>query len=333
MWIIASSVSAQANCHTKLRTIAMNVREDAETTNVKPAVSPGTAPGIDTPDVWVSDEIGFAFTHGKFQIKVVSDGYISVPGEVFTPDVTPDTRREVLRHLNTYGANVHASTNIPLLRSKRDVIMFDIGGGSSYQPSDGVLQENLAAAGIDEKSITKIVFTHAHPDHIAATLSDAGALRYPNATYFVGAAEWDFWMDPDFFRKAPAALHGFGRDAQRDLGAIKDRMVLLRPGDDVVTGISAISTPGHTPGHLSFEVAGGDGLIIMADVATSEVVAFQHPEWKFGYDVDPELAIASRKRLLDRVTGDRCKLLGFHWRYPGVGYSEPLGAAYRFIPA
>lgn len=274
-----------------------------------------------------------SFTQGDFQVKVVSDGYISVPNEIFTSDGTPSQRSNVLSQMNTAGGDVHAPTNIPVLRSRRDVILFDIGAGSRYQSSDGLFQRNLAVAGIEEKSVTKIVFTHAHPDHIAATLTEGGRLRFPGATYFVGAEEWNFWMDPDFFRKTPAAIHSFGRDAQRDLGAIRDRMVMIRPGHDVVTGIRAVATPGHTPGHLSFHVSGGDGLIITADAATSEVVSFEHPEWKFGYDVDPELAIQSRRRLLDWATRDRCRLLGFHWRHPGVGYSEAFKKAYRFISA
>jgi glyoxylase-like metal-dependent hydrolase (beta-lactamase superfamily II) len=139
-------------------------------------------------------------------------------------------------------------------------------------------------------------------------------------------------MDRDFFRTRPQALHGFARGAQRDLGAISDRVVMLKPGDDVVTGIRALDTAGHTPGHLSFEVSGGEGLIITADAATSEIVAFEHPEWAFGYDTLPDLAIMNRKRLIDRAAADKTKLLGFHWTYPGVGHVQTSGSAYRFNP-
>ena len=179
--------------------------------------------------------------------------------------------------------------------------------------------------------VTKVIFTHAHPDHVGATFGDEGSLRFPNATYFVGAAEWDFWMNPDFFRTAPAALHDFGRGARRDLGAIQDRVVMLKPGDDVVTGIRALDTAGHTPGHLSFELSGGEGLIITADAATSEVVAVENPGWPFGYDILPDVAIRNRKHLIGRAAADKIKLLGFHWTYPGVGFVEPKGSAFRFV--
>ena len=270
--------------------------------------------------------------NGDFDITVISDGHLTIPDGIFTADATPQQRENVLARLDTDVGFVNAPTNIPLIRHKNDLIAFDIGGGHRYQSTDGKFLRNLRAAGFDETAVTKVVFTHAHPDHIGATLAEDGNLQFPNATYFVGAKEWDFWMDPDFFRKMPEAFHEFGRGTQRDLSAIRDRVVMIRPGDDVVTGIRAIDTPGHTPGHLSFEIDGGDGLIIAADVATSEVVGIENPDWKFGYDTDPDIAIRTRKRLIDRAAADKVKLLGFHWTYPGIGFVEASGRAHRFIP-
>ncbi len=227
---------------------------------------------------------------------------------------------------------VRAFANIPLVNTGTERIIFDIGGGSRYQPTEGRLLENLAASGVAPSAITKVVFTHAHPDHIWATLRDDGGLTFPNATYYVAQDEWNFWMDPDFFVAMPAALHDFAVGTRRDLRAVEPRLKFLRPGDDVVAGVRAIDTPGHTPGHLSFELSGGDGLIIAADAATSSIVSFEHPEWVFGFDALPDLAIRTRQRLLDRAATDRPKLLGYHWCYPGLGHAERHGTAFRFIP-
>lgn len=294
--------------------------------------APELAIGSAEPHAAGSKDAIFAFRHGDFDVSVVSDGYLTIPGEIFTPDVAPEQRMRVLNRLDLYEGTVHTPTNIPLFRSNDDLILFDIGGGNRYQPTDGRFFNNLNSAGVDRAAVTKVVFTHAHPDHIGATIAEDGQLQFQNATYYVGAAEWDFWMDPDFSRQAPEAVQGFGPGAQRDLAAIKERVVMLKPGDDVVTGIRAIDTAGHTPGHLSFEIAGGDGLIITADATTSEIVAFEHPDWRFGYDTIPDVAIRNRKRLLDRAAADRCKLLGFHWAYPGVGFAEASCRAYRFVP-
>ena len=109
---------------------------------------------------------------------------------------------------------------------------------------------------------------------------------------------------------------------------------MLRAGDDVSPGIRVIDTPGHTPGHLSFEIAGGGGLIIVADTVTAPWVYFPHPEWKFGFDFDHDQAIASRWRLLDRAASEGTVMIGYHWPYPGVGYAERSSSgAYRYVPA
>ncbi|WP_214473412.1 MBL fold metallo-hydrolase [Mesorhizobium sp. dw_380] len=274
----------------------------------------------------------YSFSHGEFEITVLSDGFISVPGEILVPDVSTEKRAAILSRIDAPGGVVRAKTNIPLLRKGNDLILVDIGAGHKYQPSDGGLADDLRNAGVDPSAITKVIFTHAHPDHIWATLTESG-LRYPNATYHVGASEWDFWMDPDYLTNMPDALHDFAKGAQRDLNAIKDRVVMLKPGEDVVTGLTVLDTAGHTPGHLSFEVAGSDGLLITADVANNQIVSFEHPEWKFGYDTHPDIAIQNRLKLLDRAAADKVKLVGYHWEYPGVGFAACDRNAFRFVSA
>jgi glyoxylase-like metal-dependent hydrolase (beta-lactamase superfamily II) len=276
----------------------------------------------------------YSFVQGRFEVTVVSDGYITVPIEIVSPEGSPEERNDILTRTGNLKAGlVESKTNIPVIRSGDDLIIVDIGSGDKYQPSDGRLSANLKASGIDAAGITKVVFTHAHPDHIWGTLTKSGKLRFPNAIYYVGAAEWNFWMDPDYRNNIPAVLHEFAESAQRDLGAVKDRVVMLKPGDDIVTGLRALDTAGHTPGHLSLEMAGGEGLIITADAATNEIASFQHPKAVFGYDTIPDLAIRNRARLIERAATDQIKLLGYHWTYPGVGFAERKGNGYRYVPA
>lgn len=275
----------------------------------------------------------FKFMQGEFEVTILSDGFITVPIDIVSPEGTDGERAEILRRTGDPAAGlVESKTNHPLIRRGEHLIIVDVGSGDKYQPSDGRLSGHLAAAGIDARSITKVVFTHAHPDHVWGTLAEDGRLRFPSATYYIGAAEWNFWMDPDYINNMPSALHEFARGAQRDLTAIKDRVVMLRAGDDVVTGLRVLDTAGHTPGHISLEMAGGDGLIISADAATNEIASFRHPRAPFGYDTIPELAIRNRASLMDRAATDRMKLLGYHWTYPGVGFAEREGGGYRYAP-
>ncbi len=281
----------------------------------------------------VSTPDDYSFVQGEFQITVVSDGYITVPIDIVAPEGSPEERQDILMKTGDPSAGlVESKTNIPIIRKGDDLIIVDIGSGDKYQRSDGRLTANLQAAGIDAEDITRVVFTHAHPDHVWGTLTAHGSLRFPNATYYVGAAEWNFWMDPDYRNNMPSALHEFAEGAQRDLGAIKDRVVMLVPGGDIVTGLRALDTAGHTPGHLSLEIAGGEGLIVTADAATNEIASFQHPKSPFGYDTIPDLAIRNRARLIERAASDRVKLLGYHWTYPGVGFAERKDGGYRYVP-
>jgi glyoxylase-like metal-dependent hydrolase (beta-lactamase superfamily II) len=108
---------------------------------------------------------------------------------------------------------------------------------------------------------------------------------------------------------------------------------MIKGGDEIIAGVRALDTPGHTPGHLSFEVAGSEGLLITADATINQIVSFEHPEWKFAFDADHDVAAKSRKALLDRAATDKLKLIGYHWLYPGVGYAERKNTAYRYVAA
>jgi glyoxylase-like metal-dependent hydrolase (beta-lactamase superfamily II) len=280
----------------------------------------------------------YTFRHGAFEIAVVSDGHFVLPPANLGADVGflyPDTpRAELETFLKSVGMSVdrvQLPNNVALIRAASDLILVDTGAGGGWQPTAGKLAENLQAAGIDRTKVTKIVFTHAHPDHLWGVADDGGALRFPNASYFVAEKEWNFWMAEDVVNKLPERFQRFALGAKRDLSRIKDKLKTVKPGDDIVTGVRILDTSGHTPGHISLELAGGEGLIIAADVAVNAVVSFAHPEWRLAMDSIPELAIASRRRLLDRSATDKTRLLGSHWPYPGLGTAERKDGAYRFV--
>jgi len=272
------------------------------------------------------------FRQGVFDITIVSDGFLTLPVSIIAPEATPQEQADIVRRLGGSADTAPVRANIPLIRSGQDLILVDNGSGDQFQDSAGKLAANMKAAGIDPASVTKVVCTHAHPDHVGGTLGSDGRLLFSNATYYVSAAEWQFWMDPNYRTTMPDALHEFAQGAQRSLSAFKDRVTLVKPGDDIVTGMRVLDTAGHTPGHISLELAGGEGLIITGDAATNALVSFEHPGWKFGFDMVHDMAIAHRKALLDRAATDRIKLLGFHWTDPGLGYAERKDGAYRFVP-
>ena len=273
------------------------------------------------------------FRHGAFDITVVSDGFLTLPADVLLPDAGPEEKEELLRRLGGNSRGTPVQANIPLIRHGGDLILIDNGSGSHFQASAGRLAENLKTLGVQPTDITKVVFTHVHPDHSGATTTTDGALLYPNAEYFVSEGEWNFWTDKDFEHHMPSVLHDFARGAQRDLLAVKDRVTLVKPDQEIVAGMSTVATPGHTPGHLSIELGGDGNLLVTGDACTNDVIFFEHPTWHFGFDTDPEVALKSRQLLLDRAASEKIKMLGYHWTYPGLGYAERKETAFRFISA
>lgn len=273
------------------------------------------------------------FKQGVFEVTIVSDGHLVLPSTVVAPSAPPEELAPLLKEAGITGETIEPPTNVTIVRSGDEIIVFDTGSGTEFQPTAGKLLENLKAVGIDPAKVTKVAFTHAHPDHAWGTVDTSGALNFPNATYYVAEGEWNFWMDKDIFTKIPKEVHPFAQGAQKHLGGPKDRMKTLKPGEEIVTGLAILDVAGHTPGHAAFELAGDGGLIITGDAAPSPIVHFAHPEWPFGFDAIPELAVANRKTLLDRAATDKLKLVGFHWPYPGVGYAEKKDMSFRYVPA
>ncbi len=276
--------------------------------------------------------ISYKFVHGDFEITVISDGELTLPASLIGPNADPAAREAAFRAANLDLETFRGQVNITLVRAGNDLILFDNGTGGAMGPTAGHLVDNLKATGIDPASVTRVVFTHGHPDHIWGTIG-ADGLRFPNATYHSAAVEWDFWNGANILSMMPADMHQMVTENQRQYAAVADRVQMFRPGEDIVTGITAIDTPGHTPGHVSFELAGGSGLIIMGDVLPDPRLYFPHPEWTFGFDADQALAVATRQRVLDRAATDRVTMIGYHWPFPGVGMAERDGTAYRYVPA
>jgi glyoxylase-like metal-dependent hydrolase (beta-lactamase superfamily II) len=268
---------------------------------------------------------------GAFELTVVSDGHLVLPTSFLAPDVPEADRAAILKESGETGAEFSSPTNCTLIRAGRELILVDTGSGPHFMPSAGKLADNLATAGIDRDAITLVVYTHGHPDHLWGVVDDFDEPVFAKARYVVAAAEWEFWHGANALSGLPPERAGFVTGARRSFAHIKDKVRMVKPGDDVVSGVRVLATPGHTQGHVSLEV--GDGLVIGGDALTHPLISFRHPEWRPQSDHVPDLAAATRARLLDRLATDRTRLIGFHLPWPGVGYVERKDRAYRFVAA
>ena len=272
----------------------------------------------------------YALKQGAFDITVVSDGTLTLNIPQVFPGSPIDEVKKLLGPAVT-GDDMSAEVNVLLLKSGSEQILIDSGAGPNMSPTAGKLLESLKAAGTEPSAITKVIYTHAHPDHLWGSVAADGKLVFENASFHMAEAEYNFWSAPDLAAKMPEGMRPMVQGIQGQLTALKEKMSFFKPGAEVIPGILAIDTNGHTPGHVSFELAGGDGLILAGDAITAALVFFTHPDWKFGFDANHENASANRRKLLDMAASSKKKMLGYHWPYPGLAMAEAKDGAFVYV--
>lgn len=271
-------------------------------------------------------------TLGDMRLTSVSDGNLVLPGAFFFDGLPEGELSEILARYNIDAERLMSPCNVTVLQRGDQTVVFDAGAGAGFMPSAGALLDNLAALDIAPEDVTHVVFTHGHPDHLWGVLDDFDDPVFPNATHMFGQAEWDYWRDPDTVNTIGEARASFAVGAARRLVAIEDNVTLFDAGHEILPGIMAHASPGHTPGHMSFELrAGTQSVLIGGDAIGNHHVSFERPEWSSGADQDPELGAQTRRRLLDQLAHDQMILIGFHLAGGGIGRVERAGSAYRFV--
>lgn len=273
------------------------------------------------------------FSVGAADVTVISDGAMEPPIGLMLPGRERSEIDTLFRQAGQTFSGLHAAINVAVVKLGADIILIDAGGGPDFMPTLGKLAANMEAAGIKPEALTKVVLTHAHPDHLWGVIDPFGTgTMYEAAQHVMAAAEFDFWMRPDVDTLVPDALRGIAAGTHRRLKSIADRVKPVMPGSEIAPGLQIVDTGGHTPGHVSVLLRSGtEQLLIGSDVLTQHVVSFAAPDWKWGPDMDGDKASASRRRILDQLATDRIALLGYHLPWPGLGRVERSGSAYRYV--
>lgn len=272
-----------------------------------------------------------SFGVGDGEISVISDGMLTLPLSFVLPD-TPEAEIEALFKAN--GMSMDSLTpdcNVTLLRKGERLILFDVGSGSNFMPTAGKLSEGLAEAGIDPAEVTDVIFTHAHPDHLWGVLDDFDEPLFTNAQHMMGKAEFDFWIDPAAADTLDEGRKVFAAGALRRLQVLEDRLLTFDADTEILPGIHAHASFGHTPGHMAFELRQGNAAcMIVGDAIGNGHVAFAAPGLVAGADQDPETGISTRQALLDRLAVSQMPMIGYHLPDGGAGRVERADGAYRF---
>ena len=272
----------------------------------------------------------YRFKIGALDALAMVDGGTAMPLEQ-APFGVGEPREKlaaVLRERRLAADKVQLHFNVLLVRLPVGWVMVDAGCGPLFGPAGGRLVGHLAAAGIAPSAIKAIVVTHLHGDHFGGLLDAERRPVFPEARLILHRDEHAFWTQP-----SPKGVDaGTVQGVQAYVAALKDRWELVTGKDRLFDGLELVEAPGHTPGHFALAIGNGDTQVLhWADTAHHHALTLAHPEWVVGWDGDPVLATATRRKLLDRAAADRLRIFGSHMPFPGLGAVRPAGSAYEWL--
>ena len=281
----------------------------------------------------------YRFKLGGFEVTPIMDSKVIRPG--LTPSFGGAENADAVKALakaNRIDSDKYQHPFTPLVvNTGKELVLFDTGNGSLSREHEqlkgrlppGNLVARMKEAGYQPEDVDIVVITHGHPDHIGG-LTENGEPVFPKARYVFGSTEFDFWNKGENVREA----RKFNRELYvKIVVPLANRATMIKPGDTVVPGITAVDAFGHSPGLLAFTIESeGKRMINWADTAGHYVVSLQRPDLHLDVDDIKDKAAATRKRIFDMVASEDLLVAGFHMPYPGLGYVERAGSAYRWVP-
>ena len=282
----------------------------------------------------------YRYKVGDIEVTVVSDGRTTFPLE--SSFITNASKDEVAAALEKAFLPSDTMTIYfaPLvINTQGKLVVIDTGmgpvGKTGSKGLNGLFADNMAAAGFDAKAVDMVVISHFHVDHVNGLLAADGTPAFPNAEVLVPAVELKFWMDDGEMSRAPAGrMQGLFKNNRNIFeAALKKNVTPYEWGKEVVPGLLAVETVGHTPGHTSYVLSSGSGKVfIQSDVTNNPNPFATHPGWHAFFDQDADMAETTRRKVYDMVVAEKLQLQAFHYPFPGLAHLEKDGDGYRVIP-
>jgi glyoxylase-like metal-dependent hydrolase (beta-lactamase superfamily II) len=260
-----------------------------------------------------------AFHVGKLSLVSLSDATFTMAndGKVFGVDAGPAAVADVLKAAHAPADTIRLCIDALLVRDGDRIALIDTGLGPK---AGGALVASLKLAGVNPDQITDVLITHPHGDHLGGLLDASGQPAFPKAKVRMSSADWAYLQ----------AQTGMADMTK----AIAPQVVTFEPGANVTPSITAVAIPGHTPGHVGYQIVSGkDRLLDIGDTAHSSIISLAKPDWTMGFDGDAAVARASRRETLSELAKDHETVFAPHFPYPGVGTVVASGDGFTWKPA
>lgn len=275
---------------------------------------------------------------GSFEVTALYDGFIDLDSKILLGTSPDEVRELTARMFIPKPEAVQTAVNAFLVHTGERLVLVDTGAAQLFGPTLGAILRNLKAAGYDAGQVDTVLLTHLHPDHVAGLLLPDGTPAFPNAVVRAAAADAEFWLDEQVAAKAVKEAQPFFKMARDSVApyAAAGRFKPFKPDEELmpgVTAVTAVPSPGHTPGHTSYHfTSNGENLLVWGDIVHSHSVQFTKPEVAIEFDVDSVKAVETRKRLLAEAAAKKLLVGGAHLPFPGVGHVRAEPAGYAWVP-
>jgi glyoxylase-like metal-dependent hydrolase (beta-lactamase superfamily II) len=263
---------------------------------------------------------------GDLELTIIQDAMFPLDATILGANAPAGAVDALLKANNLPVGQVPTTVNVSLIKSGSKLILMDTGNGVGA----GSTAATLELLGIKREAITDVIISHIHPDHIGGALDNA-ALTFSKAMYHYPEAE------QAFIDKAPsdspiADMIAANKAILKAAGDA-DQLTIYKADTEILPGILAMATPGHTIGHMAFRLeSAGNALVCTVDAAINNVVSIAQPEWYAAFDSDGAMAAETRKKLFGDLAKNGTRTFAYHFPFPGTGYIDADGDGFRFIP-
>ena len=322
------------------RTILASAPAAAAAAGVAPAFAQSAAPA---PAASATGGMGmgagqapgfYRYKVGDIEVTAVNDGFMPRPVEGLVKNAeVADVKQALGEAFLPQDALPISFTTLALRTGAGKLVLIDTGLGDMGAPTTGVWRRNFEAAGFTPKDVGNVIISHFHPDHVNGLRLKDGTAVFPDAEVMVPAAEWAFWMDDAKMAAAPEAARANFQNVRRVFAPIAKDVKQYEGEKELVTGVTAIPAPGHTPGHTAYAITSGQGrLLVMSDTSNHPALFVRHPGWHFTFDMDAPRAVTTRRKLLDTAAAERMQVSFYHAPFPATGHIAREGDGYRLVP-